>query len=266
MTEYADFARICTELDADREIDWKARALKAEAASRRGSSMTADIIALKQSFTWTQTRSGKKFDLLFPKVEQVDLRDIAFHLSHTPRYAGATGGYSVAQHSLHVANEMPFPHRAYGLLHDAHEAYIGDITRPVQAALGEILDSYCEQGALAHALEIMKREIDRVIHEACGLPWPLSDESRVAIKMADYAVLMAEKRDLHQPAPEPWGYECFEPMAERISSVMTPGTAEFFWLRELGRCGVAGVWNDHHEAPPVFAENDDLPQVVALYD
>ena len=78
------------------------------------------------------------------KPEDIDIKEIAHNLSQICRYAGATPGfYSVAEHSVIVA-EMMYDNvnliennsnvlaAMYGLLHDAHEAYIGDIIYPVK--------------------------------------------------------------------------------------------------------------------------------------
>ena len=89
------------------------------------------------------TYSGHSFDPLFPERDKIDIRDIAHALSllcrangHFPTF------YSIAQHSLHCLAEAVA--RGYSdrvclacLLHDASEAYISDITRPVKQALGE---------------------------------------------------------------------------------------------------------------------------------
>lgn len=87
--------------------------------------------------TWLQTHSGIAFDLLEPRAEDVRLDDIALALSRINRFAGHThmAGYNVAQHSYLVMDLMPqhcSPHlKLAALLHDAHEAYTGDITTPV---------------------------------------------------------------------------------------------------------------------------------------
>lgn len=63
-------------------------------------------------------------------VEQIDIRDIAHHLSLINRFNGATRRpISVAFHSLWVANLVPDRFKLQALLHDGSEAYIGDITK-----------------------------------------------------------------------------------------------------------------------------------------
>ena len=68
------------------------------------------------------------------------LADIAWALSQIPRFTGhLSERYSVAEHSIRVAEsllgEAPLPTVQWGLLHDAHEAYINDISRPWKALL-----------------------------------------------------------------------------------------------------------------------------------
>jgi hypothetical protein len=89
-----------------------------------------------------QTISGHMVNLLDPQVEDVTLRDIAYHLSRIPRFNGATIGrfaWSIADHSILVEDLMSLitddPRwRLAALLHDAHEFVVGDITRPMQSA------------------------------------------------------------------------------------------------------------------------------------
>ena len=87
------------------------------------------------------TYSGKRFDPLEPNAEGIDIRDIAHALSLMCRANGHFPSfYSVAQHSIFCMREAEA--RGYSvrvqllcLLHDASEAYISDITRPVKRAL-----------------------------------------------------------------------------------------------------------------------------------
>jgi len=67
------------------------------------------------------------------------IRDIAFHLSNFNRYGGAVRGFNVARHSVIVARLMMLfggcPATQYaGLMHDAHEAYVGDVIHPIGVA------------------------------------------------------------------------------------------------------------------------------------
>jgi hypothetical protein len=92
------------------------------------------------SHFWLNTATGRAFDFLDPKPEDIDIVDIAVALSHQARYAGHTRvHYSVASHSMIIANTLDvldYPQEvvAWGLLHDAAEAYVTDIPWPLKAA------------------------------------------------------------------------------------------------------------------------------------
>ncbi len=61
-----------------------------------------------------------------------NIETIAFALSHINRYTGHVGQYSVAQHCVLVAQQLPDHLKLAGLLHDAPEAYIGDVSAPLK--------------------------------------------------------------------------------------------------------------------------------------
>ncbi|MFC7325914.1 hypothetical protein ACFQMF_15205 [Halorubrum rutilum] len=83
-----------------------------------------------------ETYTGGGFDLYAPDPTDVQLEDIAAGLAHTCRFGGhCRDFYSVAHHSLHVSSELSdaTPRlQLLGLLHDAGEAYLGDIPRPLK--------------------------------------------------------------------------------------------------------------------------------------
>ncbi len=84
--------------------------------------------------------SLKKIDLNRPTVKMIDIDDIATGLSNVCRFGGQIEQhYSVAQHSCLVACIAPFQIKRAALLHDASEAYLGDVIKPLKVMLG---DSY----------------------------------------------------------------------------------------------------------------------------
>jgi hypothetical protein len=154
---------------------------------------------------WAQTVSGRAFPLLNPTPADVDFRDIAEHLAKIPRYCGASPTpYSVAQHSVVVAELLPVEVRPYGILHDGKEFVIGDLLTPVKEALILL-------GA-GDALARLEAPIDAAIHGAAGLPWPPPPHIARMVKAADMVALATEKRDLlidvpwdiALPAPAPF--------------------------------------------------------------
>lgn len=83
--------------------------------------------------TFIITRSGVRFDVLNPRPEDVRLDDIAHSLSHLCRFVGHTDRfYSVAEHSVLVSQLCDDEAAVFGLLHDAAEAYVGDLASPVK--------------------------------------------------------------------------------------------------------------------------------------
>jgi hypothetical protein len=88
---------------------------------------------------WMQTYSGLRFYPMDPRESEVDIGDIAHALSMLCRYGGhGRQFYSVAEHSVLMARYLePFgPDVAlWALLHDASEAYIADVIRPIKPFL-----------------------------------------------------------------------------------------------------------------------------------
>lgn len=82
--------------------------------------------------------SGQLVDPMDLKVQDVRLDDIAWALSNICRYGGhCHRNYSVAEHTLVVASILPPRKKIFGLLHDASEAYLGDIPTPLKRRMPE---------------------------------------------------------------------------------------------------------------------------------
>ena len=155
--------------------------------------------------SWIITRSGRKFDLLDPKPQDVVLSDIAHALAHQCRFAGHTRTfYSVAYHSYltsYAVGKMPGLVVDSGrwmiegstgevrrmleleaLLHDAHEAYCGDIPSPLRVALADRTSE----------LESIIKRIDEVIR----LKFHLPNIPSPRVAEADRVMLATERRDV----------------------------------------------------------------------
>ena len=90
----------------------------------------------KSKDTWIQTYTGKAFDFINPNKELIDIKDIAVGLTNIKRFTGQTNiNYTVAMHSLITSTLVPPEFAIYGLLHDATEAYLGDIHSPLKRCL-----------------------------------------------------------------------------------------------------------------------------------
>lgn len=95
-----------------------------------------NIDSKKRNFMLTHT--GQKFDPLALDPAIFDIRDIGRALAYQCRYNGHLPCfYSIAQHSVMVADMLPDELKQWGLLHDATEAYMGDVVFPVKALLPE---------------------------------------------------------------------------------------------------------------------------------
>jgi hypothetical protein len=86
--------------------------------------------------------SGKQIDLLCPTPDMICIEDIAHALSNICRFGGHSRlFYSVAQHSVLVAELGPIRLRKEALLHDATEAYVGDVIKPLKVLLGDVFEN-----------------------------------------------------------------------------------------------------------------------------
>lgn len=132
------------------------------------------------------TASGRVFNIGSPTPDMVCIEDVAHHLSLCCRWACAVKThYSVAQHSIMVANLLPRHLQLAGLLHDAHEAYIGDKTRPMKQLMPPLVQQWWA---------LLRDNIDRAICDALGCAHQqLGCE---AVKNVDLRMLAAEGRDL----------------------------------------------------------------------
>ncbi len=180
--------------------------------------------------------------------------DVPDALARLARFTGhiAAGPYSVAQHSVHccdaVWHETGDPvAAAYALLHDAHEAYIGDWSTPLKQAIRAVSargssgeeDADIETRHVAWTLDTLEAGVVAAVHEAAGLPLP-GPRHRSIVKDIDYRMLHAERRQLLDPGNRPaqrWWYDgtSEEPRPirgiGRIGAMIWPAAASMFRLR-----------------------------------
>lgn len=138
---------------------------------------------------WMQTFTGRKFYPLDPRPEEIDIFDIAHALAHQCRYNGHSDFfYSVAEHSVLVSRVVPPEHALWGLLHDAAEAYLGDMIRPLKRT---------PEMKPFHDAE------ERVMAAVCqrfGLTAPEPGE----VKDIDLRICLTEGSEAMPRQPEPW--------------------------------------------------------------
>ena len=161
--------------------------------------------------SWIETYSGVKFYPLKPRADDVRLVDIAHSLSMQCRYNGHTARfYSVAEHSVLLAEyALAQGRRAQEvmtvLLHDASEAYVGDMVRPLKPFMGNFVDA--------------ENHIQRVICEKFDLIYPFPDW----LKEIDRRILMDERAQIMNASGHNWEIEA-EPLGVTIKG-MDPAAA-----------------------------------------
>lgn len=133
------------------------------------------------------THSGISFNLMEPNPDLIKIEDIAHALSNLCRFTGHTNRfYSVAEHSVRAADHVAIGYKLEALLHDATEAYLGDVSSPLKALL--------------HEYRLIEFRLDCCIRERFGLPPKQSPE----VKQADLAMLASERYHLMPTTDEHW--------------------------------------------------------------
>lgn len=117
------------------------------------------------------TYTGHLFNPWYPEWDLINIWDISHALAGVSRFGAHTPStYSVAQHSVLVSRLCPPEHRLWGLLHDAAEAYIGDMISPVKRTLPEFIK--------------LEKILQKAICEKFGLSWPEPPEVKAADQRA----------------------------------------------------------------------------------
>jgi len=165
---------------------------------------------------WIQTYSGLKMYPLDPSPEEICIEDIAHALSNICRFTGhCSQFYSVAQHSVYVSSRVSKENALWGLLHDASEAYLNDIAKPVKHSNEFIQYRQAEKRLMV------------VIAKKFGLPIEQPDE----VSEMDTILLVTEARDLGLFTPE-WGLSSVEPLKVKIQPQQPKQAKQSFldWL------------------------------------
>ncbi len=151
-------------------------------------------------------------DLRNPRADDIDLSWLATRMSLILRFNGGTREpYSIAQHSVWVTDHVSNPAKPYALLHDGHEGFIGDVTRPCADALDDEIElAGLTAGVFTGARNRLAERIDQAIFAAAGLEPDMPRAIRDEIAAADdYAgaleltslVDMSGARSVHAPRP-----------------------------------------------------------------
>ncbi len=147
------------------------------------------------------TGSGNYFSFINPDAYHFEIETIAHALSQLCRFTGHTSKfYSVAQHSVLVSQILPYKMQLAGLLHDATEAFVGDMTKPLKEMFPEF--------------RRIEKNIERAICKQYGLSFPMPHE----VKHADLILLATEQRDLMPQVDLQWNYlKGIQPLKETIT-------------------------------------------------
>lgn len=166
--------------------------------------------------SWMQTFTGRQFFPLSPRPDEVDPVDIAHALSMICRYGGhTTRFYSVAEHCVLMSYAVPAEDALAALLHDATEAYVGDMVRPLKHHMPAYRD--IEDGVMF------------AIAVRFGLP---HGAMPAAVKEADNRILLDERAALLTVPPADWQQEDLEPLGVEVSG-WGPAYAEYQYAERL---------------------------------
>jgi hypothetical protein len=136
---------------------------------------------------WMQTHGGRQFWPLDPRPDEISIQDIASALSNLCRYGGhCLRFYSVAEHCVHVANAAPKGFQLTALLHDASEAYLQDVIRPIKSHLTNYFQ--------------IEAALESAISSRFGTVHPMPAE----VKRIDNAILADERDQIMAKPPADW--------------------------------------------------------------
>jgi uncharacterized protein len=124
--------------------------------------------------------TGTRMDLANPSLESISITDIANSLSKICRFTGhSTKFYSVAEHCVR-ASHIPKGYEAQfaTLMHDAHEAFCGDVSSPLKALLPDY--------------KTVEAKLQQIVRER----YAISHENDDIVRTCDLKMLATEKRDL----------------------------------------------------------------------
>jgi len=152
---------------------------------------------------WFQTLKGNAFPIFDPRPSDIDIEEIAHTLAMQCRFNGHIKHfYSIAQHSVLVSKLLeewkhPVEIVFEGLMHDAAEAYVGDVISPIKRSIPAFSD------------------VEHMTWVAIADRYNLPHVQSPVVGKADIAMLLVEKRDLCAPEPLSWGISYEGPLPVR---------------------------------------------------
>lgn len=148
-----------------------------------------------------QTYTGRQFYPLDPRAEDIDILDIAHSLSMQCRYNGHVQAFmSVAEHCVLMSGLVSKENALWALLHDATEAYVGDMIRPLKLHMPEY------------------RAIEDKIMLAIAKRFGIADQMPEEVHEADSRILLDERAALLGEPAGDWGLSGLEPFDVEIQA------------------------------------------------
>jgi len=163
-----------------------------------------------------QTFTGKAFYPIDPRPEELDPTDMAHALGMLCRYGGHSSEfYSVAEHCVLMSHAVTPIHALWALMHDATEAYLVDLPRPLKRSLS--------------GYDAVEARLMAVICQRFHLRESMPEE----VKLADNRILVDERAALMRPAPLPWAsIENVEPLGVELMC-WSPAEAAEAWINRF---------------------------------
>jgi len=165
-----------------------------------------------------QTYTGKHFDILNPKIKDICITDIAHGLALQCRFNGHCNQfYSVAEHCVRMACwDLPGGSKQR-LMHDAAEAYLGDIPSPIKQNFPEFI------------------RIEENLLNIIFKKFKIGIYNKDIVKEADLIMLTTERRDLMGDS-DWWGLK--QKPYHKIIKPWSPRFAEVCFLKMAERWGI----------------------------
>lgn len=188
------------------------------------------------------TSTGNYFSFEHPERSVFGIEDIAHALANLCRFTGhCREFYSVAQHSVLVSYTVPPEHALAGLLHDAAEAFIGDVAKPLKVLLPEY--------------KVIEDRVEAAVFARFGIPTKLDP----CVKAADMRLLKTEQRDLMRTGPgHVWtALDNVEALPDVILP-LSAGEAEIAFLRRYVEITTRTVPHTRPRADFIFDAAVDL--------
>ena len=176
--------------------------------------------------------NGDFFDFNDPESHDFDIDVISHALANICRFTGHTiRHYSVAEHSVLVSRLLPDRYALDGLMHDAAEAYIGDVSSPLKALLPEYRK--------------IEEKVEKALARHFGTSYPMPD----VVKAVDKSLYLAEVRQMTYGSDKLWSRDKVAPDV-MIAGMQAKDAKQFFLSRFRELTQGKSRWVSSHEKTP----------------